>query len=121
MNSKKLGIEFLKLLAGILFLILISCFLFKNPLLSYNNLFILIGVPAMELWEYLIKIEKILKKPHTLSKRIIKNLVYAVFLIITMRILNGSSFSSFRSDVILMLLFLIIAFFDKDKEKVTSW
>lgn len=115
MDLKKLGIEILKLLIGILFLILISCLLFKNPLLSYNNLFILIAVPIMELWEYLIKTEKILKKPHTLSKRIIKNLVYAVFLIITMRILNGDRFSSVRSDITLILLFLIIAIFNKNK------
>lgn len=115
MDSKKLGIEILKLLIGILFLILISCLLFKNPLLSYNNLFILIAVPVMELWEYLLKTEKILKKPHTPSKRIIKNLVYAVFLIITMGILNGDKFSSIDSDITLVLLFLIIAIFNKDK------
>ncbi|MDV3428776.1 MAG: hypothetical protein LIR50_17435, partial [Bacillota bacterium] len=58
----------------------------------------------------------ILKKPHTLSKRIIKNLVYAVFLIITMRILNGNRFSSVHSDITLMLLFTIMAVFKKDKE-----
>lgn len=120
MDSKKPGIEILKLLIGILFLILISCFLFKNPLLSYNNLFILIVVSAMELWEYLIKTEKILKKPHTLIKRIIRNLIYAAFLIITMRILNGNRFSSVRSDITLILLFLIIAIFNKDKEKAAS-